>query len=359
SANKERELQNDNGRKSKKVDDFEEALFRAILEVKQSVSLVLMRVNLANVSLPTFFKLLASPLAELSLNADAAVLTAPSAFSSADLQSLNGDALNGMFRVALDQALENFQLPFLKQEDPGGKFSQAIEIKLPEKVGASVPDRFGQLLEENSEKFYSFALSFSPAVEATLTLQVLVTFGPFTLGSEIDVIFNLEDFSLRVDHSGGLDFLSPEPTLPVGGAKEHMGLVWSFEGAPTGDGRYRYFTLATDKYAYELQQAEGATFTVAYTKASKEPIKFIISNFSLTPKGVSLVAEVSDEPVRMNGIDTRFRFNGSKLVIVENKISDFTLAGSGPLPPDLVGDAMVDIALQFQQQDGDLTLVAG
>lgn len=354
-SSKERELQNDNARKSKQADDFDEALFRAVLELRRSASLVLMRVNLASVGLPTFFKQLASPLPELTVDAAADVLTAPSAFSTADLQSLDGTTWNGKFLVALNQALENFQLPFLKQDDPKDKFSQSIQIKLPEQVNGSVPDRFGSL----DNDLYSFDLAFSPAIEATLTLQVTVNFGPFSLDSEIDVIFNLEDFSLRVDHSGGLDFLSPKPSLPPEGAKEHMGLVWSFEGAPTEDGRYRYFTLATDKYAYELQQAEGATFTVAYTKASKEPIKFIISNFSLTPKGISLVAEVSDEPVRMNGIDTRFRFNGSKLVIVENKISDFTLAGSGPLPPDLVGDAMVDIALQFQQQDGDLTLVAG
>ncbi len=357
-ANKERELQNDNARKSRKADDFDEALFRAILEVKETVSLVLMRVNLASIGLPTFFKQLASPLDELAVDAGSAVLTAPTAFTADDLVSLDGDTWNGLFRVALDDALENFQLPFLKQDDPNDQFSQSIQIRLPVD-GDSAPERFGTKIEEGGENLYSFGLAFSPAVEATLTLQVTVNFGPFSLDSEIDVIFNLEDFSLRVEHSGGLDFLSPEPTLPAGGAKEHMGLVWSFEGAPTEDGRYRYFTLATDKYAYELQQADGATFTVAYTKASKEPIEFIISNFSLTPKGISLVAEVSDEPVRMNGIDTRFRFNGSKLVVVENKISDFTLAGSGPLPPDLVGDAMVDIALQFQQQDGDLTLVAG
>ncbi|HEY9695968.1 MAG TPA: hypothetical protein V6D10_01670 [Trichocoleus sp.] len=36
--------------------------------------------------------------------------------------------------------------------------------------------------------------------------------------------------------------------------------------------------------------------------------------------------------------------------IKENQINDFTLSGSGPLPPALVGDATADIALQFSQQ---------
>ncbi len=356
-GSKERELQNDEGRKSSTADEFEEALFRARLIAEERVSLVIMRVNLNSLGLPTFFRQLQEPLEMLSLNAEDALLQ-PTPFDADDLQSLGGESWTGFFQLGLNSAasgLAGFQLPFLKQDDPGGKFVQAIDIQLPE---GDLPEDFGKLDDLSGETLPTFLLSFDP-VEVTMRVGVVVTIGPLSLGTELDLIFNLEDFALRVEHSGGLDFYSTKPALPENGSSEHMGLSWRFEGADVGDGRYHYFTLATDKYAYELQQADGATFTVAYTKASKEPIEFIISNFSLTPKGISLTAEVSDEPVRMNGLDTRFRFNGSKLVIVENKISDFTLAGSGPLPPDLVGDAMVDIALQFQQQDGDLTLVAG
>ncbi|CAN0554871.1 unnamed protein product, partial [Laminaria digitata] len=125
------------------------------------------------------------------------------------------------------------------------------------------------------------------------------------------------------------------------------------------NGRFHHFTLVTKDFNYQLQQASGARIEIAYTKASKDPIKFGITDFALTSKGLTVTADVLDDPARLNGVDTKFRFAGSQLKIVENRIQDFTLSGSGPLPPDLVGDAMVDISMQFQQQAGALTLVAG
>ncbi|MEM6379971.1 MAG: hypothetical protein AAF705_17380, partial [Bacteroidota bacterium] len=65
------------------------------------------------------------------------------------------------------------------------------------------------------------------------------------------------------------------------------------------------------------------------------------------------------QPTSLNGLDTKFTFRNSYLEIVENQIRDFTLCGSGSLPPALVGNATADIALQFTQRGGGLTLVAG
>ena len=47
------------------------------------------------------------------------------------------------------------------------------------------------------------------------------------------------------------------------------------------------------------------------------------------------------------------------LQIRENRIAGFTIAGSGPLPPALVGNAIADISLQFGERNGRLELLAG
>lgn len=199
-----------------------------------------------------------------------------------------------------------------------------------------------------------------------------MTIGSMVFDTEIQVGFIWETFALAIDHDRGIDLLSPEPSLPP---KEYLGLTWEFKGGEAlcdnmdetgerlkdkdGNELYRYFTLATKDYNYQVQQAEGATFEISYTRASDEPIVFAITGFALTSNGIGLTADVTDRPAKLNGLDTKFRFHGSRLEIKENRINDFTLSGSGPLPPALVGDAIADISLQFSQREGNLTLIAG
>lgn len=167
--------------------------------------------------------------------------------------------------------------------------------------------------------------------------------------------FSWETFALAIDHELGISLRGQRSTAP----QQHLGLNWRFETDEAGD-EVELFVLATKNYHYQLQLASKARFVVEYTKATKDdPIRFVCQNFALSEKGIGLSAEVTSDPARLNGIDTRFAFAGTRLEIVENKIQDFTLMGSGPLPPDLVGDATADISLQFQQQGDTLKLVAG
>src|SRR5262249_6868841 len=126
--------------------------------------------------------------------------------------------------------------------------------------------------------------------------------------------------------------------------------------------RFQYFVLVTKGYHYQVHLAPGAMLELDFTKATdeKEPITFAVTDFTLTPKGLNLTAAVIDRPAKLNGLETRFRFTDSRFEVRENRINDFTLAGSGPLPPALVGDSTADIRLQFHQlPDGNITLVAG
>ncbi|NDU72263.1 hypothetical protein GWI34_06445 [Actinomadura sp. DSM 109109] len=293
-------------------------------------SLVLLDVPLGAAKLPGFFRELTTPLAPLDLD-DPESLCTPVDFDPADLQ----DGWTARLSVGLDAAGGTFTLPFLKQgEGDDAQFLQlytdtpltGLPITLPQgEVGFDIGVRLRVL-----------SLSFDLLCRLT---------------------FDLRTFALKVDHDQGIELRSPlaEREFP-----DLFGLRWRFRGKELGDGTFHYFTIATKDYHYQVQQPAGAVLELDFTRASEEPITFSVRGFALTPKGVDLAATVTDRPARLNGLRTRFRFTDSGFAIRENRIADFTLAGSGPLPPDLVGDATADIALQFAQREGgDLTLVQG
>ncbi|MBZ0283172.1 MAG: hypothetical protein K8L97_20720 [Anaerolineae bacterium] len=321
----DRELQNDDEPAN------DNPLFQLNLKTKNAISLVLMDMDVAEVALPRFLQQLETPLAKLDFDAEETLCDA----TPFVLQSLNPDTwLDSQFIVNKDA----FKMPFLQQKEDNPQdtqFAQFIQIKPP--------------------STNTFQLDFAKSSIA-IAVELTLTFGPISFNSDITFKFNWVTFAVEVDHDSGLKLLSKNAELAP---SKHLGLTWRLKGAKAENNLYHYFTLVTKDYNYQVQMAEDAVFELDYTQASQEPITFAVSEFVLSPKGIDLTAEVTDRPARMNGIDTRFRFHGSRIEIKENRIKDFTLAGSGPLPPALVGDAMVDIALQFAQREGNLTLVAG
>lgn len=312
-------------------------LFAFAVDTQQDVSLVLLSFRLDELKLPTFFKQLAEPLIALDFSDPEALGQASHLGNFTSLKKT--DWREPTFSLNLDK----FDLPFLKQK--GGDNSQFIQLRKPNPLVIKV-------VSDQTDTYFN-------ALELPLDVQIKI--GSLEFLTEIGVQFNWETFAISVDHDLGIEMVSEQPQLPATDA-EYLGLKWRFKGKEiTIDGKkkYHYFTLATKDYNYQLQQADGAVFEVDFIRASDEPITFSISDFALSPKGINLTAEVTDRPAKLNGIDTRFRFHGSRFEIKENRIADFTLAGSGPLPPALVGDAIVDIALQFSQRNGNLTLVAG
>lgn len=325
----DRELQSDEQRQ-----DTDPPLLSLALAPKvDAVTLVVMEMDLSRPRLPSFLRQLGTPLGDLDYDQPATL----GQVTVWDPRSLDDDRWSAVFKINAEKA---FALPFLKEdaEQPEeGQHPQAIRIDGPSTVNVELTE--GQV---------------------TVPFGVTVTMGPIQLATEVEVGFNWERFALVVDHPKGLDLLSERPELLPG---EHLGLSWALKGAPVtnrrGEPRFKYLTLVTERHNYQLVQAEGASFEVAYRAISEEPITFRVSGFALTAKGISLTAEVTDQPAKLNGLDTRFRFGGSRLEIRDNRIRDFTLAGSGPLPPALVGDATADVALQFGERGGALTLIAG
>lgn len=301
---------------------------RALAE--RRATLVLLDWDTQAGGLPQFFRQLPSPMPELDWSTPAS-LAQLTAYQPVSLSSEDWD-------LAVRVNLET--LPFLR--GGGGATSQFLRIA-PERTSVDV-----QLAEH--------------LIRVDLGLDVNI--GELLLETAVPMQFDWESFAFQIPHDFGLALIIDEEVLEP--AEQHLGLSWRFKGAPARDadgdvipGRFHLLTLATQNHNYSILQAPGAVFEVEYTQLSSEGIGFSIEDFALTPKGISLAATVIDRPAKMNGLDTRFRFADSQLVIVENQITEFTLKGTGPLPPALVGDATADVTLQMAQRDGRLTLVSG
>ncbi|MBE9110101.1 hypothetical protein IQ273_11840, partial [Nodosilinea sp. LEGE 07298] len=323
----QRELQNDSNPAAKADAD---PLFKVDFMAKNRVSLALLDWTLTQPGLPTFFKQVPGELPELNFDQPNTLVLGSGLNQLASL-SANDWQLSATFNT------DAFDFPFLRNDQR----DQRIQLNF--KDGLEV-DLANSLIK--------------------LEADAQVRIGSLLLNSEFGINFNWETFALKVEHGDGLRLLSAQEVIEP--EKLYLGLKWRFKGAPAlndaGDpipGRFQHLTLVTKDYNYQVVQAPGATIEISYLGASEDPITFIVSNLAITDTGITLTAEVSDRPAKLNGLDTRFRFHGSRLEIVENRIQDFTLAGSGPLPPDLVGEAIADIALQFSQRNGALTLVAG
>ena len=225
-----------------------------------------------------------------------------------------------------DQLLDKFKFPFLNGETNG--IGQYIKIKEPQ--------------------FQPPELSTS-TVGGKVTVEIAV--GPIRLQGDIGLSFNWETFAFDVDHGKGLDFVI---------ADDHeftfLGLHWTFKNRPGP-----FFKLVTANSDYKLILTEGSEIELRFNRATTEdqPIVFTVSNFEITEAGISLKAEVTEQPAKLNGLETEFRFKEGTCEINENRILGFSIAGGGPLPPALVGEANADIRLQFEQVGDSLELVCG
>lgn len=307
-------------------------LLELSVKAEEKVSLALLSFDLKELKLPTFFKQYDAPLEELDFSDDVALCTP----LPAEVVKLDGDSWDVDFKFNVEN--DQFKLPFLRNNDDDnndtGGISQFLDVN---KGDEGIDIDFG-------------------ASTVTCPIDILVKFGKIEFETGVGISFNWESFAFGINHSGGIDLVSSNEEEAF---NEFLGLNWRFKGKDIGDGKFHHFTIVTDRYNYQIKQADGAVLELDFTKASKDPITFAVSDFAISPKGISITSEVKDTPAQLNGINTKFRFEGSKLEIVENKIKAFTLSGSGPLPPDLVGDAMADVSLQFGEREGKLTLLEG
>jgi hypothetical protein len=158
--------------------------------------------------------------------------------------------------------------------------------------------------------------------------------------STIELLFNWENFAFDLSTHRTIDF-----TLRQTIDTEFLGLSWTFENAPGG----ALFQLELGGENFGLRQVAGAKIEARFTKITSpsEPLVFTVENFALGPRGLNIDAHMERCHARLNGVATRFEFQDASFQVRDNKVTGFTISGSGALPPALVGDASADVALQF------------
>jgi hypothetical protein len=188
-----------------------------------------------------------------------------------------------------DQLLNRFKMPFLNGETNG--IGQYIKIKEPR---------------------------FDPPDLSTSTVggcvKVEVAVGPLKLLGQIGLLFNWETFAFDVDHGEGLDFV-----IEDNHEFSFLGMLWTFKTRPDGG---PFFKLVTANSDYKLIQVEGSEIELRFTRATTEdqPIVFTVSDFEITEAGISLNAKVTEQPAKLNGLETEFRFKEGTFQIKENRI---------------------------------------
>lgn len=318
---------------------------------------------------PRYFQALQTPLSPLLLQETAVGIEDPGNPATPDVFDFVRGAFEGCPTSEVVLEPLTFQI-----QDPGsgthGPNDRCVDLDF--KVNVANPFEF---------PFLNF-----PSIEGNQFIQIsdfrkIVDSGSLKFGADLDLTvqigddlhakttitltFDLTRMAFSLDSTA---FKKGIPFLILDGKKEgdFLGLKWELQGLEKEDVALGLeaktaFILAIDGRAFSLRKAPGAKFFVKYDKATRpdEPIIFNIDEFALTPKGLDLTATISDKPARLNGLETRFRFTEGVLQIKENRVAGFTIAGTGPLPPDLVGDAVADIAMQFAQVDGKVRLIRG
>jgi hypothetical protein len=314
-----RELQQDENRPKN------DPLVTFTAKTQNAVSVALLRLPFSSGQHAQFFRQLEQPLSTFDFASPETLCLA------ANYHTVSLRGTDWTLALKVNESAKEFLLPFLKQA-PTPDTSQAIQV-----VGL-------QPLKPEDIDFPNHQL------HCKLDLRVLI--GALKIETTVGLDFDWERFAFGVSDKTGIKFKLKEDK-----STEFLGLKWRFE--PDAEGIL--FVLVTQDGDYQLKQAEGAKIQVEFTRATKpdSPIIFAVSGFTLAPGGVSLTARVTDSPARLNGLETQFRFTEGALQIHDNRITDFSIAGSGPLPPALVGNAIADIALQFGERDGRLELLAG
>jgi hypothetical protein len=190
-------------------------------------------------------------------------------------------------------------------------------------------------------------------------VSLLLKLGTLQLTPQLEIALNIERMSFDIQVANGISILLPAPS--TGGTpsvkSSFLGLEMEFEANASRE----ILVLALDRRNYAIRQASGSKITIRHDKTTMpgDKLEFGVTDFAITPKGLDLTASILDRPARLNGLETQFRFTEGLLQIRENRAVGFAIGGTGPLPPDLVGDAVADVSLQFAEENGSIQLVRG
>ncbi len=202
----------------------------------------------------------------------------------------------------------------------------------------------------------------NPRVDATAKLlaasaSVNVAFGEVRATGRLDLALSLDSLAFRIG-AGPVHMTGTETTKSLG---TYLGLEATLlvdtRKQPTAP--YKYFKLDLADGG-SLGLADGCSLQLAFRQLSDgDGLRFRVTRFSVTRGGVDLDAAVMPEAVPLAGLGTPFRFEHGSLSVRSGRLQGFSLAGSGLLPPALVGEAKASILIQFGPgPDGGIEVLA-
>ena len=179
------------------------------------------------------------------------------------------------------------------------------------------------------------------------TLEIHLTEG-FVPEADLRVEVSLSDFSARITAGDRIAILTDKDKI------EHKPLGLDVRIAPnrklTGDKKWEVFALDLRRGTERFTLGKDADASVAYRRVSNsgQGLVFTLKEFGASRSGFDLEASVKpDNPVTLGGVDVPFRFTSGDLSIAASRFKGASLAGSGQLPPALIGEANASIALQL------------
>ncbi len=227
--------------------------------------------------------------------------------------AINKEQLTSIFPAGSGSASGNSSAPLVKVKTwkvTGGQGSlKKIEVDLEITIGGG-----STTLEPTvtgSFDLRTFELRFG-ALEIPIPAPEPIDF----FGARATIVANAEDhgFVLRLDEAASIA-LAP-------GARAEL----RFDGIGEGD----------DVLTFDAEGPKG---------------------LALGTSGLDLDAKVRQNPIRLPGLDTPFRFTGGAIRVERGKFLSAGITGSGALPPALLGEAKIDAGIQFKRESGGSLVV--
>lgn len=221
----------------------------------------------------------------------------------------------------------------------------------------------GGVLDSLSQYIKIVDQSFAPVVNTnsvTLPIPIIVSVGGFE--SATTLILTLDLMSLHTSLKAGnkVDITVPEAELDK--PRTLLGLDARFtyaKATPLPENKYKLFVLDFSGGDVRLSLAEGIDLELWYRRIASEGrgLVFKIEDFAIGRHGVDLDARADrDVPVTLAGVEVPFRFDEGGVSIKAGRLTSFAIKGSGQLPPALIGEANVKIAIAMGLKDGRLTV---
>lgn len=234
-------------------------------------------------------------------------------------------------------------LPFLSKGDSGQASSGFLD---------ALKDKIGQVVWIDQSQ------SFTPSIESDGTVKIPLVIYVKAAGVQtkiqLDAVFDLKTLALRIT-GGNTLIIYADSTNPI--VQDALGLRWVLK--PAADKALVKLSFAGGDTRLAL--ADGADLEIDFPDISSDGrgLVFNATYFAVSRSGLDLRATVSPEPVVLNGVGTAFQFTGGELQIVGSRFAAARLAGSGRLPPELVGDAKANIVITLQAApDGSVEIAS-